>query len=70
MPAKTQKPAKKKANKQHDVRGASFLRLAKRVREGADKHISSTAVGTAIYDAFQDLADAIETEGKATSRLR
>lgn len=61
----TKKAAKKKPNKQHDVRGSTFVRLAARIRKKQSRY--TTAISISI---LEDIAECIEAEGKATRRLR
>jgi hypothetical protein len=56
---------KKRPKKQHNIRGASFIRLAKRLRYLIKEYADPMPVAL-----LNDLAKVIEAEGKATSKLR
>lgn len=65
------KTGTKKPNKQHDVRGASLVRLARRIRAGEKRAMdrsNSPVLGSG--QIIEIIAHAIELEGKATRRLR
>jgi uncharacterized protein (DUF2384 family) len=64
--------AKKKPHiKQHDVRGASFLRIAKRLRKNANEYTTDTSVREwHLAKLLQLLADAFEQEGLTARSLR
>lgn len=57
---------KKKPEKQHDVRGASFLRIAKRLRANA----GMTELHAEQSQVLDIIADAFESEGKLARHLR
>ena len=56
---------KPKPNKQHDVRGASFLRIAKRLRANAKVVITAGQQQVLLL-----IAEAFEAEAKNVRRLR
>lgn len=72
MSTPKKKAAKKSPhNKQHDVRGASFIRLSKRLRANAREYSTDVSVREwHLGKLLALLADAFEAEGKTVRGLR
>lgn len=60
----------RRANKQHDVRAASLLRMAKEARHKADSQNNKTVASRVYGQVFISLASILESEAKRLRAMR